>query len=145
MTLHRRHAEALDRADSLAGFRERFVLNDPQRIYADGNSLGRLPHETVERIEAVVREWGDRLVGGWEDWIELPVRIGDEIGEVIGARPGETLACDSTTINLFKLASAALDRSTRAQRQCSSTSTTSRPIATCSRESPHGAASSCDA
>ena len=109
MTLHRRHAEALDRADSLAGFRERFVLNDPQRIYADGNSLGRLPHETVERIEAFVREWGDRLVGGWEDWIELPVRIGDEIGEVIGARPGETLACDSTTINLFKLASAALD------------------------------------
>lgn len=109
MTLDRRHAEALDRADSLAGFRERFVLNDPQRIYADGNSLGRLPQETVERIEAVVREWGDRLVGGWEDWIELPVRIGDEIGEVIGARPGETLACDSTTINLFKLASAALD------------------------------------
>ena len=109
MTLHRRHAEALDRADALAGFRERFVLNDPQRIYADGNSLGRLPHETVERIEAVVREWGDRLVGGWEDWIELPVRIGDEIGEVIGARPGETLACDSTTINLYKLASAALD------------------------------------
>ena len=109
MTLHRRHAEALDRADALAGFRERFVLNDPQRIYADGNSLGRLPHETVERIEALVREWGDRLVGGWEHWIELPVRIGDEIGDVIGARPGETLACDSTTINLYKLASAALD------------------------------------
>ena len=109
VTLHRGHAEALDRSDALAGFRERFVLTDPQRIYADGNSLGRLPQETVERIEAVVREWGDRLVGGWEDWIELPARIGDEIGEVIGARPGETLACDSTTINLYKLASAALD------------------------------------
>jgi kynureninase len=109
VTLHRTHAEGLDRDDALAGFRERFVLNDPQRIYADGNSLGRLPHETVERIEALVREWGDRLVGGWEDWIELPVRIGDEIGDVIGARPGETLACDSTTINLYKLASAALD------------------------------------
>jgi hypothetical protein len=109
VTLHRRHAEALDRADALAGLRERFVLNDPLRIYADGNSLGRLPHETVVRIEALVREWGDRLVGGWEDWIELPVRIGDEIGDVIGARAGETLACDSTTINLYKLASAALD------------------------------------
>ena len=109
MTLHRTHAEALDRADALAGLRERFVLNDPLRIYADGNSLGRLPHETVVRIEALVREWGDRLVGGWEDWIELPVRIGDEIGDVIGARAGETLACDSTTINLYKLASAALD------------------------------------
>ena len=109
MKLHRKHAEALDRADALAGFRERFVLNDPQRIYADGNSLGRLPHEAVVRIEALVREWGDQLVGGWEDWIELPVRIGDEIGDVIGARPGETLACDSTTINLYKLASAAID------------------------------------
>ncbi|HKI22752.1 MAG TPA: kynureninase [Gaiellaceae bacterium] len=109
MTLHRTHAEALDHADALAGFRERFVLNDQLRIYADGNSLGRLPHETVERIEAFVHEWGDRLVGGWEDWIELPVHIGDEIGDVIGARPGETLACDSTTINLYKLASAALD------------------------------------
>ncbi len=109
MTLQRRHAEALDRADALAGFRERFVLTDPQRIYADGNSLGRLPRETVERLETLVREWGDRLVGGWADWIELPVRVGDEIGDVIGARPGETLACDSTTVNLYKLASAALD------------------------------------
>jgi kynureninase len=106
---HRRHAEALDRADPLAGFRERFVLADPQRIYADGNSLGRLPRQTVERFENLVREWGERLVGGWEDWIELPARVGDGIGEVIGARPGETLACDSTTVNLYKLASAALD------------------------------------
>ncbi|HEX7254469.1 MAG TPA: kynureninase [Gaiellaceae bacterium] len=109
MTLHRRHAEALDRADPLAGFRERFVLADPERIYADGNSLGRLPLETVERLEKLVREWGERLVGGWEDWIELPARVGDGIGKVIGARPGETLACDSTTVNLYKLASAALD------------------------------------
>jgi kynureninase len=107
--LDRRHAEALDRDDPLAGFRERFVLADPQRIYADGNSLGRLPRETVERLENLVREWGERLVGGWQDWVELPVRVGDGIGEVIGARAGETLACDSTTVNLYKLASAALD------------------------------------
>jgi kynureninase len=109
LTLHRRQAEALDRADPLAGFRERFVLADPQRIYADGNSLGRLPRETVERLESLVREWGERLVSGWEDWIELPAQVGDRIGEVIGARAGETLACDSTTVNLYKLASAALD------------------------------------
>jgi kynureninase len=109
LTLHRRQAEALDRADPLAGFRERFVLADPQRIYADGNSLGRLPRETAERLESLVREWGERLVSGWEDWIELPARVGDGIGEVIGARAGETLACDSTTVNLYKLASAALD------------------------------------
>lgn len=109
VTLHRGHAEALDRSDALAGFRERFVLTNPERIYADGNSLGRLPRETVERLEDLVREWGDRLVGGWEDWIELPARVGDQIGDIIGARPGETLACDSTTVNLYKLASAALD------------------------------------
>jgi kynureninase len=107
--LDRKHAEALDRADPLAGFRERFVLANPQRIYADGNSLGRLPRETVDRLENLVREWAERLVGGWEDWIELPARVGDGIGDVIGARPGETLACDSTTVNLYKLASAALD------------------------------------
>jgi kynureninase len=107
--LDRKHAEALDQADPLAAYRERFVLTDPKRIYADGNSLGRLPRETVERLEALVREWGERLVGGWEDWIELPLRVGDEIGQVIEARPGETLACDSTTVNLYKLASAALD------------------------------------
>jgi kynureninase len=109
VTVHRRHAEALDRADALADFRERFVLADQQRIYADGNSLGRLPRETVARLDELVREWGERLVGGWEDWIELPARVGDGIGEVIGARPGETLVCDSTTVNLYKLASAALD------------------------------------
>jgi kynureninase len=109
VTLHRRHAEALDRADPLAGFREHFVLADPQRIYADGNSLGRLPRETVERLESLVLEWGEHLVGGWKDWIELPAQVGDGIGEVIGARAGETLACDSTTVNLYKLASAALD------------------------------------
>src|SRR5687768_6260297 len=101
--LDRKHAEALDRADPLAGFRERFVLANPQRIYADGNSLGRLPRETVERLESLVHEWGERLVGGWEDWIELPARVGDRVGEVIGARAGETLACDSTTVNLYKL------------------------------------------
>jgi kynureninase len=143
VTLHRTHAKALDRADALAGFREHFVLSDPLRIYADGNSLGRLPHETVERIEALVREWGDRLVGGWEEWIELPVRIGDEIGDVIGARPGETLACDSTTITST---SSPRPPSTLQESNvhCSSTSTTSRRIATCSRASPHSAASSCD-
>jgi kynureninase len=109
MTVNREHAEELDRADPLAAFRDRFVVDDTDRIYADGNSLGRLPVDTVERLEALVHEWGERLVGGWEDWIELPVRVGDQIGEVIGAHAGETLACDSTTINLYKLAWAGLD------------------------------------
>ena len=109
MTLDRGQAEELDRRDPLAGFRDRFVFTAPDRIYADGNSLGRLPLETVERMQAAVRDWGERLVGGWEDWIELPVRVGEQIGRVIEAKPGETLACDSTTVNLYKLAWAGLD------------------------------------
>jgi kynureninase len=111
MTLDRHDAEGLDRLDPLAGFRDRFVVTTPQRIYADGNSLGRLPLETVERTQLLMRDWGERLVAGWEDWIELPVRVGERIGEVIGANPGETLACDSTTVNLYKLAWASLDLS----------------------------------
>jgi kynureninase len=105
----RAEAEALDAADALASFRKRFVFTDDDQIYADGNSLGRLPRVTPERIELLVAEWGDRLVGGWADWIELPVRVGDILAGVVGARPGEVLACDSTTVNLYKLASAALD------------------------------------
>jgi kynureninase len=102
-------AEALDAADGLARFRERFAFSGEDQIYADGNSLGRLPRVTAERIDGLVAEWGDRLVGGWADWIELPVRVGDLLAGVVGARPGEVVACDSTTVNLYKLASAALE------------------------------------
>jgi kynureninase len=109
MRLDRSDAEELDRRDPLAGFRDRFVFTDAGRIYADGNSLGRLPLDTVERLQAAVGEWGERLVGGWSDWIELPARVGERIGQVIGAKPGETLACDSTTVNLYKLAWAGLE------------------------------------
>jgi kynureninase len=103
----RGHAEALDRADPLAHWRDRFVVAD-DRIYADGNSLGRLPHAAAGRIDELVTEWGTRLVGGWADWIELPVRVGDRLAPLLGAQPGEVLACDSTTVNLYKLADAAL-------------------------------------
>jgi kynureninase len=109
--LTRAHAEALDAADPLRGFRDRFVLEaqDDDRIYLDGNSLGRLPRETAVRLAERTAEWGERLVGGWHDWIELPTRVGDLLAEhVLGARPGEVLVCDSTTVNLYKLAHAAL-------------------------------------
>jgi kynureninase len=103
----RDEALARDRADRLAHFRERFV-HDEETIYADGNSLGRLPRETVERLDALVEEWGSRLVSAWPDWIELPQTVGDLLAsEILGAEPGEVLVCDSTTVNLFKLASAA--------------------------------------
>jgi kynureninase len=106
----RAHAECLDAADPLARFRERFVINDPGLLYLDGNSLGRLPIATRDRLRAGVDQWGSELVSGWHEWIELPERAGDLLAtEVLGARPGEVIVTDSTTVNLFKLASAVLD------------------------------------
>jgi len=107
--LSRTAAEAADAADPLAGFRARFVDDAPDRIYLDGNSLGRLPLATRDRLAALTAEWGDRLVGGWSEWIDAPARSGDAIADVIGAAPGEVVVCDSTTVNLFKLVGAVLD------------------------------------
>ena len=108
--LSREQALALDAADPLRGFRDRFVNNDAQRIYLDGNSLGRLPLATRDRLAALVAEWGERLVSGWPEWIDAPARAGDLLAEhVLGARPGEVTVADSTTVNLFKLCSAVLD------------------------------------
>jgi kynureninase len=105
----RADAERLDREDELAPFRDEFVIRDPKLLYMDGNSLGRLPLATRDRLSSLVDEWSDRLVGGWAEWIEAPERAGDAIAEVIGAQPGEVLACDSTTVNLFKLTSALIE------------------------------------
>lgn len=107
--LSRADALALDAADPLAGFRERFVVDDPDLVYADGNSLGRRPVATAGALQELAATWGSALVGGWEDWIAWPGRLGDQLGTaLLGAQPGETLVCDSVTVNLFKLASAAL-------------------------------------
>ena len=107
----RREAEQLDAADPLAGFRERFAHGDPSLIYLDGNSLGMLPLATVERINRLVsHEWGTGLIRSWQHWIDLPRRVGDLLGEhLLGAAPGQVVVCDSTTVNLYKLARAALD------------------------------------
>jgi len=109
--LGRSHAEDLDAADPLAGFRDRFVRADPAPIYLDGNSLGPLPRATRARIAEVVdQEWGAGLVRSWHRWIGLPGEAGDLLGEhLIGAAPGQVAVCDSTTVNLYKLACAALD------------------------------------
>jgi kynureninase len=108
--LTRQDAAARDAADPLAPFRERFVFTDSHRIYLDGNSLGRLPVATRERLRALADDWGDRLVSGWPDWIDAPTRVGDLLAEaVLGAQPGEVIVGDSTTVNLYKLCSAALD------------------------------------
>ena len=103
-------ARALDAADPLSAFRDRFVVADPELIYLDGNSLGRLPRVTGERQAAVIDyEWGDRLVRGWgEGWFEAPQRIGGKLAGLLGAAADEVVLADSTSVNLFKLALAAL-------------------------------------
>jgi kynureninase len=104
------HAERLDAADPLAPFRERFVAADPDLIYLDGNSLGRLPRATAERLQSFVDEgWGGELVRGWDHWVDLPFEVGNRLAAtVLGARQGEVAVSDSTTVNLYKLATAAV-------------------------------------
>lgn len=102
-------ALAADEAEPLRGERERFAIADEQLLYLDGNSLGRLPRATVDRVAGVTeRQWGDRLIRSWnEGWWELQTRLGDLLAPIVGARPGEVIISESTTTNLFKLATAA--------------------------------------
>lgn len=105
-------AQRLDAADPLHGFRDRFVGAETSLVYFDGNSLGRPPKATADRLPTFVAEqWGGRLIRGWdESWMSLPFEIGDEIGRsVIGAAPGQTVVGDSTTVLLYKLVRAAFD------------------------------------
>jgi kynureninase len=106
----RSYAEELDRTDPLTGFVDRFVPA-PGVLYLDGNSLGRLPASTADRLARVVaEEWGGGLVRSWSTWISLARRVGDLIGTtLLGAAPGEVIVADSTTVNLYKLVAAALD------------------------------------
>jgi len=105
-------AAALDAADPLAGYRDRFVASESPLVYFDGNSLGRPPRATAERLARfVVDEWGGRLIRGWDEaWMSLPFTVGDEIGRVaLGAASGQTVVGDSTTVLLYKLLRAAVD------------------------------------
>ncbi len=109
-TITRADCEARDRADPLASFRERFEL--PQGIvYLDGNSLGALPKAAAARVKhAVEREWGADLIKSWNvhRWIDLPQRAGAKIARLVGAKAGEVIVADSTSVNLFKMLAAAL-------------------------------------
>jgi kynureninase len=111
VTVDRARAERLDAADPLAAFRDQVVIADPDLLYLDGNSLGRLPVGTAERLARAAREeWGRGLVRSWSDWVDLPRRVGDLLGtRLLQARPGEVVIADSTSINLYKLAAAAVD------------------------------------
>ena len=106
----RAFAEALDAADPLAHYRDQFVITDPDLCYLDGNSLGRLPKATVERVaNFVTNEWGRELVDGWAHWIDEATTAGDLLGRaVLGAAAGQTLVCDTTSVNFYQLCSAAI-------------------------------------
>lgn len=114
----REFAAQLDQQDPLASYREQFVANDPDMIYLDGNSLGRLPTSVIERMEkAVEEEWGTDLIRGWnKGWWDSPSRIGNKIASLLGAAEGQVVVGDQTSINLFKLATAALTAQPRKKR-----------------------------
>ena len=107
----REYALELDRNDPLAHFRSRFVITDPDMCYLDGNSLGRLPHSTVIAInDYMTKEWGREVVTGWSHWVDEAQPIGDLIGRsALGAGPGQMLACDTTSVNFYQLALAAIN------------------------------------
>lgn len=106
---HEEEARQLDAADPLASFRDEFVISDPAVVYLDGNSLGRLPRAARERLRAVVDEWGSDVVDGWRRWLPLSREAGDLVAGIVGAEPGEVVLSDSTSVNVYKLAIAALD------------------------------------
>jgi kynureninase len=103
-------AALLDAADPLAPLRARFSL-PPGVIYLDGNSLGPLPAALPAMMAGVVgKEWGEGLIRSWNDagWIDLPMALGARLAPIIGAAPDNVVVCDSVSVNLFKLAGAAL-------------------------------------
>jgi len=100
----------LDRGDTLKRKREEFLLLEDS-IYMDGNSLGPLTIAAKKRVATTVsQQWGDDLVHSWNahHWIDLPVKVGNKIGRLIGAENGQVIACDSTSVNIFKVLVSAL-------------------------------------
>ena len=100
-----------DAADPLASYRDRFAPTEPGVTYLDGNSLGRPPQAALERVRDIAGQWSSRLIRGWDDgWLALPLTTGDTLATgVLGAQPGTVAVTDSTTVNLYRLAIAALD------------------------------------
>jgi kynureninase len=108
--LNRADCEALDARDPLASLRDLYSLPEGV-LYLDGNSLGPVPKTAPARIAQVIAaEWGEKLIKGWREcgWMELPFRIGDKIARLAGAAPGQVVAIDTTSVNLFKLLAGAL-------------------------------------
>jgi kynureninase len=108
--MDRSRSQSLDQQDPLKEFKKRFVITDPGTCYLDGNSLGRLPHTTVKALNDFLHdEWGREVVVGWSHWIDEAQHSGNLIGRsALGAAPGQVLACDTTSVNIYQLASAAI-------------------------------------
>ncbi|MFM1950576.1 MAG: hypothetical protein RL418_263 [Actinomycetota bacterium] len=106
----RSFAEALDAADPLAHFKEQFLITDPDLCYLDGNSLGRLPKKTIEAVNHFLTdEWGHELVDGWGHWIDQAQLAGDLLARsALGTGSGQTLVCDTTSVNFYQLCVAAV-------------------------------------
>ena len=101
---------AQDAADPIGALRDRFVIPDGL-IYLDGNSLGPMPRAAESTFRRTIeQEWGQDLIKSWNSagWFEMPLRLGDRIGALIGAAPGQTVVCDTTSINLYKAVHAAM-------------------------------------
>ena len=110
MAFTREDARRLDASDTLAEYRSRFFIADPELCYLDGNSLGRLPKQTLTEINSfLIDEWGTKIVDGWSDWIDEAGQSGDLIGRsALGAAEGQVLACDTTSVNFYQLCTAAI-------------------------------------
>ena len=100
----------LDQLDKTSTFRKEFYIHDSGLIYLDGNSLGRLPKKPITDInDFMLNEWGNQLVNGWENWINEAQISGDLLSEnVLGAKKGEVLVCDTTSVNFYQLCSAVI-------------------------------------
>jgi len=99
-------AEEADATDPLRAFRDEFAL-PAGVIYLDGNSLGPPSSRVLAALAKVQQKWADDLVTGWDDWVDLPQRVGDRLGAtLLGAAAGQVVVCDSTTVNLYKLIAA---------------------------------------
>ena len=105
----RAYALELDKNDPLAHFKSQFVVTDPEMCYLDGNSLGRLPKETISAVNNLMSEWGAEVVTGWGHWVDEAQPTGDLLGQAaLGAGPGQILVCDTTSVNFYQLCLAAV-------------------------------------
>lgn len=101
-------AAAADEADPLAAARTRFEIVDPDVCYFDGNSLGRPPRAASDAAARVLEAWAGELVEAWDTWIDRPLEVGDLLGPVLGAEPGQVVVGESTTVALHQAVSAAV-------------------------------------